>query len=58
MVTQSKLRVVKPNPKYALTTITSTNTPRESHNIKIALAHLGWKASMDKDLDALHKNET
>ncbi|CAA3016661.1 Retrovirus-related Pol poly from transposon TNT 1-94, partial [Olea europaea subsp. europaea] len=41
MVTLSKLSVVKPNPNYALTTITSANIPREPHNIKIALAHPG-----------------
>ncbi|KAF5458948.1 hypothetical protein F2P56_022940 [Juglans regia] len=58
MVTRSKLGVVKPNPKYALTTITSANIPRELHNIKIALAHPGWKAVMDEELVALHKNET
>lgn len=58
MVTRSKLGVVKPNPKYALTTITSANIPREPHNIKIALAHPGWKAAMDEEMAALHKNET
>lgn len=58
MVTRFKLGVVKPNPKYALNTITSSNIPREPHNVKIALVHPGWKAAMDKELAALHKNDT
>ncbi|KAJ0028636.1 hypothetical protein Pint_36096 [Pistacia integerrima] len=58
MVTRAKLGVVKPNPKYALTTITSDNVPREPQNIKTALAHPGWKAAMDEELAALHQNKT
>lgn len=58
MVTRSILRVVKPNPKYALNTITSDKIPHEPYNVKIPLAHPGWKTAMDEELAALHKNET
>lgn len=58
LVTRSKLGAVKPNPKYALNTITSSNIPCEPHNVRNALAHHGWKAAMDEELAALHKNET
>lgn len=54
MVTRSKLGVVKPNPKYALATITSTNVPPKPQNIKTVLAHPGWKAAMNEELAALH----
>ncbi|KAA8538858.1 hypothetical protein F0562_025550 [Nyssa sinensis] len=54
MVTRSQLGTVKPNPKYALTTITSTNVPREPQNIKTALAHPSWKATINEELAALH----
>jgi hypothetical protein len=58
MVTRSKQGIVKPNPKYALTTSTSANIPREPQNIKIALAHPGWRAAMEEELAALYQNET
>ncbi|KAL6316339.1 hypothetical protein AAG906_017974 [Vitis piasezkii] len=59
MITRSQRGIIKPNPKYALaSTIHSTNIPREPHNIRAALAHPGWKASMDEELEALHKNKT
>ncbi|KAL3569683.1 hypothetical protein D5086_029573 [Populus alba] len=58
MVTQSKQGIVKPNPKYALTTSTSANIPHEPHNIKVALAHPGWRAAIEEELAALHQNET
>ncbi|KAJ4977027.1 hypothetical protein NE237_002133 [Protea cynaroides] len=55
MVTRSKLGVRKPNPKYALTTIT---IPTESTIIKEALAHDGSKAAMDLEMAALKTNNT
>ena len=58
MVTRSKQGIVKPNPKYALTISISANIPREPHNIKVALAHPGWRAAMKEELAALHQNET
>lgn len=58
MVTRSRAGVIKPNPKYALSTGTSSTIPREPTNVKTALAHPGWKAAMVEELDALHKNET
>ncbi|KAL6340153.1 hypothetical protein AAG906_040589 [Vitis piasezkii] len=59
MITRSQRGIIKPNPKYALTSTTnSTNIPHEPHNIRVALAHPGWKTTMDKELKALHKNKT
>ena len=59
MITRSQRGIIKPNPKYALnSTIHSTSIPREPHNIRAALAHPRWKAVMDEELDALHKNKT
>ena len=59
MITRSQRGIIKPNPKYALTSsIFLANIPREPHNIRVALAHLGWKATMDEELEALHKNQT
>ena len=59
MITRSQRGIIKPNPKYALTSTTnSTSIPREPHNIRVVLAHLGWKAVMDEELEALHKNKT
>ena len=59
MITRSQRGIIKPNPNYALTSTTnSTSIPREPHNIQVVLAHLGWKAVMDEELEALHKNKT
>ncbi|KAG5247123.1 Retrovirus-related polyprotein from transposon [Salix suchowensis] len=58
MCTRSRNGIVKPNAKYALTTIISENIPREPHNIKSALAHNGWKTAMEEELAALHQNQT
>lgn len=44
--------VFKPNPKYALVVQVSTTIPSEPKSIKLALAHLGWKATMVEELDA------
>ncbi|KAL6316580.1 hypothetical protein AAG906_018835 [Vitis piasezkii] len=59
MITRSQKGIIKPNPKYVLTSTTnSTNIPREPHNIRAALAHPRWKVAMDEELEALHKNKT
>jgi hypothetical protein len=58
MVTRSKHGIVKPNPKYALITMPCADIPRNPHNIRSALAHPGWKAAMDEEIEALHKNQT
>ena len=59
MITRSKKGIIKPNPKYVLTSTTnSTNIPCEPHNIRAALAHPRWKVAMDEELEALHKNKT
>jgi hypothetical protein len=57
MLTRSKYRVIKPNPKYTLT-ITSSLTIHEPNNIKATLLHPGWKAAMNDELITLHQNET
>jgi len=59
MITRSKTRIIKPNPKYALiSSIFSASIPREPHNTRAALSHPCWKAAMDEELEALHKNQT
>lgn len=58
MVTRSKLGIVKPNHKYALTVTSSISIPREPKNVKAALSHLGWTTAMIDELIALHQNDT
>jgi hypothetical protein len=59
MITRSKTGIIKPNPKYALiSSIFSASIPREPHNTRAALSHPSWKAAMDEELEALHKNQT
>lgn len=58
MCTRSWHGILKPNAKYALTTITSEKIPREPQNTKSALAHTGWKTTMEEELAALHQNQT
>jgi hypothetical protein len=59
MVTRSHRGILKPNPKYALTSLKSfTTIPREPSNFRSALAHPGWKAAMEEELEALHRNHT
>jgi hypothetical protein len=56
MVTRFQRGVVKPNPKYALTSIASQSVPREPENVQTALAHLGWKTAMEEEFAALQLN--
>ena len=59
MITRSQRGIIKPNPKYALTSsILSANIPHEPHNIRSTLAHPEWKTTMIEELEALHKNQT
>jgi hypothetical protein len=58
MVTRFQRGVVKPNPKYALTSIASQSVPREPQNVQTALAHLGWKTAMEEESAALQLNQT
>jgi hypothetical protein len=58
MVTRFQRGVVKPNPKYALTSIASQSVPREPQNVQTALAHLGWKTTMEEEFAALQLNQT
>lgn len=58
MVTRFKLGAVKPNPKYALTSISSHSVPREPQNVQSALAHPGWKTAMEEEFTAPQLNQT
>lgn len=58
MLTRSMHGIIKPNPKYALTITISLTIPYEPRNFKAALSLSGWKAAMEEELMALHKNET
>ncbi|RVW36954.1 Retrovirus-related Pol polyprotein from transposon RE1 [Vitis vinifera] len=50
MITRSQRGIIKPNPKYALTSTTnSTSIPREPHNIRDALAHPDGKQQWMKN---------
>lgn len=42
-ITHSQHKIIKPNPKYALITMPSLDTPCNPYNIRFALAHPGWK---------------
>lgn len=57
MTTRSRVGIVKPNPKYALTTIIS-DIPRAPTTTKNALQHPGWYAAMLEEIKALHDNQT
>jgi len=39
-----------------ISSIFSASIPHEPHNTRAALSHPGWKAAMDEELEALHKN--
>jgi hypothetical protein len=58
MTTRSHHGIVKPNPKYALSTTYSSSVPREPRSVQAALAHPGWRAAMNEELTALHQNQT
>nr|KYP47724.1 Retrovirus-related Pol polyprotein from transposon TNT 1-94 [Cajanus cajan] len=58
MVMHSQHKIVKPNPKYALITMPSTDITRNPHNIHSTLVHPRWKVAMGEELEALHKNQT
>ena len=57
MTTRSRAGIIKPNPKYALTSIEST-LPCEPKTTKSALKHPGWYAAMLDKIKALHDNHT
>ena len=58
MVTSSQHGITKPNPKYALITMSSPDIPCNPYNIGSTLAHPGWKTAMCKELGVLHKSKT
>ncbi|KAJ6866233.1 Retrovirus-related Pol polyprotein from transposon TNT 1-94 [Populus alba x Populus x berolinensis] len=58
MTTRSQHGIIKPNPKYALTSVISAGIPREPRSVRAALAHPGWKAAMEDELTSLHQNQT
>ena len=49
MVTRSKSRIIKPNPKYAL--LTEHATLKEPNSVEEVLQHPGWTASMNEEYD-------
>jgi len=58
MVTRFQLGVVKSNPKYVLTSISSQSVPREPQNVQTTLTHPGWKTVMEEEFTALQLNQT
>jgi len=58
MVTRFQLGVVKSNPKYVLTSISSQSVPREPQNVQTALTHPSWKTAMEEEFTALQLNQT
>jgi hypothetical protein len=58
MVTRFQHGVVKPNPKYALTSIASQSVPREPQNVQTTLAYPRWKTAMEEQFAALQRNQT
>ena len=58
MTTRSHHGIVKPNPKYALSTTYSSSIPREPMSVQATLAHPGWEVAMNEELTALHQNQT
>jgi hypothetical protein len=57
MTTRSRVGIVKPNPKYALSVITPS-TPPEPKSVKVALRDPSWHAAMKDEMHALHHNNT
>jgi hypothetical protein len=57
MTTRSRVGIVKPNPKYALSVITPSTLP-EPKSIKVALHDPGWHAAIKDKMHALHHNNT
>lgn len=55
MVTRSKVGVIKPNPKYAMTV---EAIPLEPKIVKTALKHPGWFKAMQEEIHALKLNNT
>ncbi|OMO50380.1 hypothetical protein COLO4_38093 [Corchorus olitorius] len=55
MQTRSQLGIVKPNPKYFMSTV---SVPSEPKSVKEALVHPGWKKAMAEEMTALHQNQT
>ena len=59
MIARSQKGIVKPKPKYALSSLKySVTIPHEPHNIWFILAHPSRKAAMEEELGALQKNQT
>jgi NAD(P)-dependent dehydrogenase (short-subunit alcohol dehydrogenase family) len=59
MIIRSQKGIIRPNPKYALTSLTSSfDISCDPYNIRSTLAHPGWKAIIEEELEALHNNKT
>lgn len=54
MVTRSQAGVFKPNKKYDLQIAA---LPKTLTNIETKLANKDWKATIDDEINALHKNQ-
>ena len=57
MVTRARAGVHKPNPKYALTTLTAAISP-VPRSVRSALKDPNWYAAMQSEFDALQANQT
>ena len=57
MVTRLQARVVKPNPRYALTS-TQTSISPIPKSVHVALQDPNWRAAMAAEHDALQRNRT
>ena len=57
MTTHSKIGIVKPNPKYALSVV-SPSTPIEPKYVKVAIRDPSWHVAMIDEMQALHHNNT
>jgi hypothetical protein len=58
MTTCSSCGIIKPNPKYALTSITSVGIPHEPQTMQYALAYPRLKVEIEDELTSLHHNQT
>jgi hypothetical protein len=56
MITRARAGVFKPHPKYALAA--STTVPVVPQSVRAALKEPAWRAAMQEEFDALHRNQT
>jgi hypothetical protein len=56
MITRARAGVFKPHPKYALAASTTVSVVPQS--VRAALKEPAWRAAMQEEFDALHRNQT